>query len=218
VRDLCVLGGERLNLHDLISDDRPHVFDGAMGTMLYQRGVFINRCYDELVLRDPDLVADVHRAYVEAGAELIETNTFGANAVKLAQYGLESKVREINEAAARLAMAAAEPRRRPAPLRWRPTRRQWPQPRQAGAPIRRNCAVVSTPPALDRSLAFPVSSPWLSAQRQYRHGTPPLCQSRLEPAQEVWVACDGELCTNSHREPRPELWQPMADNRALMRN
>lgn len=92
---------------DLLTDPRPHVFDGAMGTMLYQKGVFINRCYDELNLKDPELVKAVHRAYVKAGAELLETNSFGANRVKLAQYGLEAQVREINAAAARLAREAA---------------------------------------------------------------------------------------------------------------
>ncbi len=96
-----------LSFLDLLSDARPHVFDGAMGTMLYQKGVFINRCYDELNLRDPDLVRQVHREYVRAGAELLETNSFGANRVKLAQYGLEAQVREINAAAARVAREAA---------------------------------------------------------------------------------------------------------------
>jgi methionine synthase / methylenetetrahydrofolate reductase(NADPH) len=99
-----------VTLHDLLASRRAHLFDGAMGTMLYQKGVFINRCFDELVLRDPDLVAGIHRDYVQAGAELIETNTFGANRVKLAQYGLESRVAEINEVAARLAVAAANGR------------------------------------------------------------------------------------------------------------
>ena len=96
-----------MNLHDLLADDRPHLFDGAMGTMLYQKGIFINRCYDELNLREPELVKDVHRAYVRAGAELIETNTFGANRFKLAQFGLEERVREINARAAELAREAA---------------------------------------------------------------------------------------------------------------
>jgi methionine synthase / methylenetetrahydrofolate reductase (NADH) len=64
------------------------VFDGAMGTMLYAKGVFINVCYDELNLRAPDLVRDVHLAYVRSGAEILETNTFGANPLKLAHYGL----------------------------------------------------------------------------------------------------------------------------------
>jgi homocysteine S-methyltransferase len=94
-------------LRELIADGRVHVFDGAMGTMLYQRGVFVNICYDELNLRQPDLVRQIHREYVSAGAELIETNTFGANPVKLAHYGLAAETERINEAAARLAREAA---------------------------------------------------------------------------------------------------------------
>jgi homocysteine S-methyltransferase len=96
-----------MKLEDLLHDDRPHVFDGAMGTMLYQKGVLINRCYDELNLREGDIVQEIHRAYIKAGAELIETNSFGANAVQLAQYGLEGQVTEINVRAAQLARAAA---------------------------------------------------------------------------------------------------------------
>jgi methionine synthase / methylenetetrahydrofolate reductase(NADPH) len=95
------------DFRELIHDGRPHVFDGAMGTMLYSRGVFINRCYDELNLREPDLVGEVHRAYVRAGAEVIETNTYGANRVKLARYGLEAEVEAINAAGARVARSAA---------------------------------------------------------------------------------------------------------------
>jgi homocysteine S-methyltransferase len=95
---------------DLLNDNRPHVFDGAMGTMLYSKGVFINRCYDELNVREPDLVREIHRAYVKAGAELLETNSFGANEVKLAEYGLEKQVVELNAAAARLAREAANGR------------------------------------------------------------------------------------------------------------
>src|SRR3989337_683797 len=79
------------------------VADGAMGTMLYNKGVFINQCYDELNLRSPDLIREVHEQYRKAGAELLETNTFGANRFKLSQYGLEAQVRPIHIAAARLA-------------------------------------------------------------------------------------------------------------------
>ncbi len=92
---------------ELLADGRPHVFDGAMGTMLYHKGVFINRCYDELNALEPELVREIHRAYIQAGAELVETNTFGANRVKLAQYGLESRVAELNERGAVLAREAA---------------------------------------------------------------------------------------------------------------
>ena len=83
------------------------VFDGAMGTMLYARGVFINQCYDELNVRSPALVRGVHDEYVQAGAEVLETNSFGANRAKLAQYGLESQVAGLNRRAAQLAREAA---------------------------------------------------------------------------------------------------------------
>jgi methionine synthase I (cobalamin-dependent)/5,10-methylenetetrahydrofolate reductase len=83
------------------------VFDGAMGTMLYAKGVFINQCYDELNIRSPALVRGVHDEYVQAGAEVLETNSFGANRAKLAQYGLESQVAELNRRAAQLAREAA---------------------------------------------------------------------------------------------------------------
>src|SRR5215470_10741523 len=91
------------DLHDLIADGRVHVFDGAMGTMLYGRGVFVNVCYDELNLTQPGLVQEVHEAYVRAGAEIVETNTFGANPVKLSAYGLEDRTGEINQAAVEIA-------------------------------------------------------------------------------------------------------------------
>jgi methionine synthase I (cobalamin-dependent)/5,10-methylenetetrahydrofolate reductase len=94
-------------LRDLIADGRVHVFDGAMGTMLYAKGVFINACYDELNLRSPDLVREVHAAYVKAGAEILETNTFGANPAKLAHYGLAAETHAINRRAAELAREAA---------------------------------------------------------------------------------------------------------------
>ncbi len=72
------------------------VVDGAMGTMLYAKGVYINRCYDELNLSNPDLVREIHAEYIRAGADIIETNTFGATAHKLQQYGLEGNLHEIN--------------------------------------------------------------------------------------------------------------------------
>jgi homocysteine S-methyltransferase len=95
------------SLADRIGDGRVHVIDGAMGTMLYGRGVFVHVCYDELNLSQPDLVRDIHAEYVAAGADLLETNTFGANPVKLSSHGLDPRTEEINEAAARLARAAA---------------------------------------------------------------------------------------------------------------
>ena len=91
----------------LLDPEQVIMFDGAMGTMLYARGVFINQCYDELVLRNPDLVREIHAAYVKAGAEVLETNTFGANRAKLTQYGLEGQVAAINTKAAQLAREAA---------------------------------------------------------------------------------------------------------------
>jgi homocysteine S-methyltransferase len=94
-------------LHDLIADHGVHVFDGAMGTMLYGKGFFLNVCYDELCLKHPELVREVHEGYVRAGAELLETNTFGANPVKLATYGLADETENINRAAAGLARDAA---------------------------------------------------------------------------------------------------------------
>lgn len=96
-----------MTLSDLISDGRVHVLDGAIGTLLYERGLFVNVCYDELSVTRPELLRDVHAAYVEAGAEIIETNSFGANPVKLSPYGLDARTEEINEAAARVALQAA---------------------------------------------------------------------------------------------------------------
>ena len=83
------------------------LFDGAMGTMLYERGVFFNRCFEEVSLSQGDLVRRIHADYIAAGAEVVETNTFGANELKLARYGLEAKVRDINTRSARLAREAA---------------------------------------------------------------------------------------------------------------
>jgi homocysteine S-methyltransferase len=83
------------------------VADGAMGTMLYSKGVFINRCYDELNLSAPAVVREVHEEYVKAGAEIIETNTFGANRPRLAAFGFTEKLKAINQAGVRLAREAA---------------------------------------------------------------------------------------------------------------
>jgi methionine synthase I (cobalamin-dependent)/5,10-methylenetetrahydrofolate reductase len=87
---------------------RPVLADGAMGTVLYARGIFINRCYDELNLSDPGLILSIHEEYLQAGAEILETNTFGANRFRLARHGLAGKVAEINTAGVRLARQAVE--------------------------------------------------------------------------------------------------------------
>jgi homocysteine S-methyltransferase len=87
---------------------RPVLADGAMGTVLYARGVFINRCYDELNLSEPGLILSIHEEYLQAGAEILETNTFGANSFRLARHGLAGKVAEINAAGVRLARQAVE--------------------------------------------------------------------------------------------------------------
>jgi len=98
---------ERSPLLSLLSKG-PILADGAMGTMLHTRGVSFETCFDELNLTQPTLVADIHRAYIDAGAQLIETNTFGGNRFKLAGHGLETKLVEINRAAVDLARRAVE--------------------------------------------------------------------------------------------------------------
>ncbi|HWF85094.1 MAG TPA: bifunctional homocysteine S-methyltransferase/methylenetetrahydrofolate reductase, partial [Vicinamibacterales bacterium] len=87
--------------------DRVLVCDGAMGTMLYAKGVFINKSFDALNLTQPDLVADVHEDYIRAGADIIETNTFGANRIKLGSFGLGDRLQAINAEGARIARQAA---------------------------------------------------------------------------------------------------------------
>src|SRR5260221_8612913 len=91
-------------------NDRVLVCDGAMGTMLYAKGVFINKSFDALNVTQPDLVAEVHQEYVRAGADIVETNTFGANRIKLGSFGLAEKLHAINEQGARIARHAADDR------------------------------------------------------------------------------------------------------------
>src|SRR5262245_35263035 len=86
------------------------VGDGAMGTMLYSRGVFLNRCFDELNLSNPEMVRGIHAEYLEAGSDLVETNTFGAHRFKLGPHGLDAQARRINREGARIARAAAQGR------------------------------------------------------------------------------------------------------------
>src|SRR5512142_691274 len=86
----------------------PVLCDGAMGTLLYAKGIFINRCYDELNLSQPDLIREIHHEYLQAGAEIVETNTFGGNVFRLARHGCGDKVAAINTAGAQLAREAAK--------------------------------------------------------------------------------------------------------------
>ncbi len=88
---------------DLISREKPALADGAMGTLLHERGISFNKCFDELNLTNPSLVADIHRAYIEAGSQIILTNTFGANRVKLERHGMADQLADINNAAVELA-------------------------------------------------------------------------------------------------------------------
>jgi methionine synthase I (cobalamin-dependent)/5,10-methylenetetrahydrofolate reductase len=88
--------------------ESPVLCDGAMGTLLYSKGVFINRCYDELNLSQPELIRGIHHEYLQAGAEIIETNTFGANSFRLARHSLADRVRNINRAGAQVAREAAK--------------------------------------------------------------------------------------------------------------
>ena len=97
------------NFRDAI-EQRVLVCDGAMGTMLYAKGVFINKSFDALNVAQPDLVAEVHQEYVRAGADIIETNTFGANRIKLGSFGLADKLHAINEQGAKIARHAADGR------------------------------------------------------------------------------------------------------------
>src|ERR1700678_1626036 len=86
----------------------PVLCDGAMGTLLYAKGIFINRCYDELNLSQPELIRGVHHDYLQAGAEIIEHNTFGGNSFRLARHSMTDRVRDINVAGAHVAREAAK--------------------------------------------------------------------------------------------------------------
>jgi homocysteine S-methyltransferase len=86
----------------------PLLGDGAMGTQIHARGVPFERCFDELNLSQPKIIEEIHRAYIAAGAEVIETNSFGGNCIKLARHGLESKVRDINFRAVKIAREARD--------------------------------------------------------------------------------------------------------------
>ena len=89
----------------------PLVFDGALGTQLYERGYFITRSFDEACLGRRDLVLEIHRDYVAAGAQVLETNTFGANRQQLSRFGAQDQLHAINRAAVRIAREAAGRRR-----------------------------------------------------------------------------------------------------------
>ncbi len=93
--------------------DRVLVFDGAMGTEIYRRHVFTNRCFDELCLSLPDMIREIHQAYADAGADVLTTNSYGANRLSLNPYGFSEKTAAINQAAAALARAAADAALRP---------------------------------------------------------------------------------------------------------
>src|SRR6201994_1139771 len=95
-----------MSLLSTLFGNRTVLCDGAMGTALYGRGVFLNKCFDELNLTQPELVRSVHEEYLQAGAEIIETNTFGANSFRLHRFGLQDQTRAINQAGARLAREA----------------------------------------------------------------------------------------------------------------
>jgi methionine synthase / methylenetetrahydrofolate reductase(NADPH) len=103
----CILNVMPVDLLARIKQS-PVLCDGAMGTLLYSKGIFINRCYDELNLSQPDLIRELHHQYAQAGAEIVETNTFGANCFRLARHSVADRVRDINVNGARLAREAVK--------------------------------------------------------------------------------------------------------------
>jgi len=94
---------EPVKLPAILTGTRPVLSDGAMGTILNQRGVRFDECFDELNLTNPGLVAEIHHEYIDAGSQIIQTNTFGANRYKLIRHGLENQVEDINQAGVELA-------------------------------------------------------------------------------------------------------------------
>ncbi len=88
--------------------EKPMLCDGAMGTVLYSRGIPFEQCFDALNLSQPELISGIHREYINAGAEIVETNSFGANRIRLATYNLEDQVRQINQRASRLVQEARD--------------------------------------------------------------------------------------------------------------
>ncbi|MBT4638781.1 MAG: bifunctional homocysteine S-methyltransferase/methylenetetrahydrofolate reductase, partial [Deltaproteobacteria bacterium] len=87
--------------------EKPLIWDGPMGTMIYSKGIFINTCYDELSLTKPELITGIHEEYRGAGANILETNTFGANRIKLKEFGIEEKIVSINRISVELAKKVA---------------------------------------------------------------------------------------------------------------
>ncbi len=103
----CILKKMAGNFLERLSKS-PVLCDGAMGTLLYSKGIFINQCYDELNLSQPELIRGIHHEYLQSGAEIVETNTFGANSFRLARHSLADRVREVNQAGVRVAREAAK--------------------------------------------------------------------------------------------------------------
>lgn len=92
--------------------ERILICDGAMGTQLYEKGISFDHCFDEINLSHPQMIRDIHAAYIDAGADIIETNTFGGNRFRLTHHGLEEKLKEINQAAVALAKEVAEQKKK----------------------------------------------------------------------------------------------------------
>lgn len=99
---------EKIDFKNILNEDKIIIFDGAMGTMLYSKGIYINRCFDEMNLSAPSVICDIHAEYVKAGAQVIETNTFGANRCKLAPHGFADQIEAINFQGAKLAAQVAK--------------------------------------------------------------------------------------------------------------